>query len=105
MEYIWIPNLSIDNTMACMITHHELNSCIEPGNVIKLMNREPCSTKSSILYRVVQKRGNPLLVAILKYFLGVINFAVYIFIEFRLSYVSGEKNRGKRCKNESATLI
>ena len=37
------------------------------------------------------KKGNPLLAAILKYFLEVINFSVYIFGQFRFFYVSGEE--------------
>ena len=43
------------------------------------------------MYRVVQQKGNPLLEAILKYFLEVIIFSVYIFSKFRLFYVSGEE--------------
>ena len=45
------------------------------------------------LYRVVHKKGNPPLAAILKYFLEVINFSVYIlsFGKCRLFYVSGEE--------------
>ena len=42
-------------------------------------------------YRVVKKKGNPLLAAILKYFLEVINLSVYIFGKFRLFYVIGEE--------------
>ena len=42
------------------------------------------------MYRVVHKKGNPLLAAILKYFLEVIIFSVYIFGKFGLFYVSGE---------------
>ena len=38
-----------------------------------------------------QKKGNPLLVAILKYFLEVIYFSVYIFGTYRLFYVHGEE--------------
>ena len=41
------------------------------------------------MYRVVLKKGNALLVAILKYFLEVINLSVYIFGKCRLFYVSG----------------
>ena len=37
------------------------------------------------------KKGNPHLAAILKYFLEVIIFSVYIFGKFRLFYVSGEE--------------
>ena len=44
-----------------------------------------------ILYRVVKKKENPLLAAILKYFLEVMNLSVYIFGKFRLFYVSGEE--------------
>ena len=40
---------------------------------------------------MVHKKGNPLLAAILKYFLEVINVSVYIFGKFRLFYVSGEE--------------
>ena len=43
------------------------------------------------MYRVVKKKGNPLLAAILKYFMEVINLSVYIFGKFRLFYVSGEE--------------
>ena len=57
------------------------------------------------MYRVVYKKGNPLLAAILKYFLEVINLSGFIFGKFRLFYVSGEEIVKKRCKNESATLI
>ena len=51
------------------------------------------------------KKGNPLLAVILSYFLEVINFSVYKFGKFRLFYVSGEEIVGKKCPNESATLI
>ena len=51
------------------------------------------------------KKGNPHLAAILKFFLEVINLSVYIFGKFRLFYISGEEIDGKRCKNESDTLI
>ena len=37
------------------------------------------------------KKGNPLLAAILKYFLEVINLSVYIFGKCILFYVSGEE--------------
>ena len=47
------------------------------------------------IYRVVHKKGNPLLAAILKCFLEVINFSVYIFDTFRLFYVSDEEIMGK----------
>ena len=43
------------------------------------------------LYRVVHKKGNPHLAAILKYFLKVINLSVFIFGQVRLYYVSGEE--------------
>ena len=43
------------------------------------------------MYRVVKKKGNPLLAAILKYLLEVINLSVHIFGKFRLFYVSGEE--------------
>ena len=42
-----------------------------------------------------KKKGNPLLAAILKYFLAVINFSVYIFGKIRLFYVSGEEMAAK----------
>ena len=42
-------------------------------------------------YRVVQKKVNLVLAAILKYFLEVIIFHVYIFGFFRLFYVSDEE--------------
>ena len=42
-------------------------------------------------YRVVQKKGNPLLAAILKYFPEVIELSVYIFGKFSLFYVSGDE--------------
>ena len=41
------------------------------------------------------KKGNPLLVAILKHFLEVINVSVHIFGKFRHFYVSGEEIMGK----------
>ena len=44
-----------------------------------------------MIYRVVKKKGNPLLAAILKYFLEVIIFSVYILGKFELFYVSGEE--------------
>ena len=38
-----------------------------------------CSYELNLLLnRVVKQKGNPLLAAILKYFLAVINFSVYI---------------------------
>ena len=43
------------------------------------------------IYRVVKKKGNPHLAAILKYFPEVINLSVYIFSKFRLFYISGEE--------------
>ena len=43
-----------------------------------------------LLYRVVQKKGNTLWAAILKYFMEVTFFG-YIFGKFGLFYVSGEK--------------
>ena len=46
---------------------------------------------SPISSRVVKKKGNLLLAAILKYFLEIINLSVYIFGKFRLFYVSGEE--------------
>ena len=49
-----------------------------------------------IVQGVPKKEGNPLLAAILKYFLDVINLSVYIlFGKFRLFYVSGEDIVGK----------
>ena len=49
----------------------------------------------AIIYRVVHKKGNPLLAAILKYFLEVIIVSVYIFGKFGLFHVSGEEIMGK----------
>ena len=49
------------------------------------------STFGDLMYRLVHKKGNPLLAAILKYFLKVINLSVYIFGQVRLFYVSGEE--------------
>ena len=47
------------------------------------------------MYKIIiqggPKKGNPLLAAILKNFLEVINLSVYIFGRFRLFYVSGEE--------------
>ena len=53
-------------------------SCIE-------LNMYKCSTGW------FQKKGNPLLAAILKYFLEVIIFSVNIFGKYRLFYVRGEQ--------------
>ena len=50
-----------------------------------------CYGDEGAIYRVVQKKGNPLLAAILKNILEVINLSVYIYIKFRLFYVSGEE--------------
>ena len=38
-----------------------------------------------------KEKGNPLLAAILKYFMEVMNWSVYIFGKFRLFYVSSEE--------------
>ena len=46
---------------------------------------------TTIIYRVVPKKGNPLLAAILKYVLEVIIFSVYIFGKSKFFYVSGEE--------------
>ena len=44
----------------------------------------------SVSTGLVHKKGNPLLAAIFKYFLGVISFFVYIFVKYRYFNVNGE---------------
>ena len=56
---------------------------IEMSNYIMLRNEIP--------YTGWSKKGNPLLAAISKIVLEVINLSVYIFGKFRLFYVSGEE--------------
>ena len=54
-----------------------------------LHNHDSCFTILTI--QGGPKKGNPLLAAILKYFLEIIHLSVYIFGKFRLFYVSGEE--------------
>ena len=62
-----------------------------PGAFTMISKMLHCVDCKYVSYRVVKKKGNPLLAAILKYFLDVINLFVYIFSKFRRFYVSGEE--------------